>query len=248
MLFKQFVIVSLILLSPLVSQTADITRQDINNVLQAAEDLKENMQVSLPDNRDAAAAAGKAARDFNSPETRRRINNETRRLKETIFAETLENNPDLPNPESLTDDNGRIYVFISSSMPMQTLKNYAADIDSLAPHNITVVLRGFVNGMKLFAPTRDFISEILTKDSACELSRDQCEAYRVSFEIHPELFQQMQITEVPAFAYVRNENETYLVHGDISLSGGLEKIQQSARSTYLAKTIKKLKGGYYDYN
>lgn len=248
MLFKQFIIISFILLSPLVSRAADITREDINTVLQAAEDLKENMQVSLPDNREAAAAAEKAARDFNSAETRNRINDETRRLKETIFAETLKDNQDIPNPESLTDDTGRIYVFISSSMPMHTLKNYAADIDSLTPQNITVVLRGFVDGMKLFAPTRDFISEVLTKDSTCVQTREQCEAYRVSFEIHPELFQQMKISEVPAFAYVSDENETYLVHGDISLSGGLEKIQESARSAYLAETIKKLKGGYYDYN
>jgi type-F conjugative transfer system pilin assembly protein TrbC len=96
----------------------------------------------------------------------------------------------------------RVYIFVSSSMPMAALRRYASDLDRLADPNIVMVLRGFVGGMKRFKPTGDFIGQVLRKDEACDPGKQQCEAYQAGIQIDPMLFRKYGIKQVPAVVYV----------------------------------------------
>jgi type-F conjugative transfer system pilin assembly protein TrbC len=126
----------------------------------------------------------------------------------------------------------RVYIFVSASMPMTALRRYASDLDRLADPNIVMVLRGFVGGMKRFKPTGDFIGQVLRKDEACELGKEQCEAYQAGIQIDPMLFRKYGITQVPAVVFVpkvqaldygdgagseAEVGEYYVVYGDASL-------------------------------
>lgn len=127
----------------------------------------------------------------------------------------------------------RIYIFVSSSMPLKALRRYAADLNRLADPNIVMVMRGFVGGMKHFKPTGDFIESVLKKDEDCEAVTGKCEMYHADIQIDPLLFRRFGITQVPAVVYVPEvqvsklgsegigdevEGEAfYVVYGDASL-------------------------------
>ena len=127
----------------------------------------------------------------------------------------------------------RVYIFVSSSMPMTALRRYAQDLDKLADPNIVMVLRGFVGGMRYFRPTGDFIGQVLRKDEACDPGKEQCEAYQAGIRIDPMLFRKYGIKQVPAVVYVpqaqaldsgndgaggeADSGNYYVVYGDASL-------------------------------
>jgi len=137
-----------------------------------------------------------------------------------------------------------VYVFISSSVPLDTLRNYARAIDRLGYDNIFMVMRGFVGGMKYIRPTIDFISSILKKDSSCDFaSGEQCEVFSAAVNIDPLLFRAYNISEVPAIVYARGvsvsdsalseglaDNATYkdayVVYGDVSIEYAVKKIKE----------------------
>jgi len=111
---------------------------------------------------------------------------------------------------SMSIDSSVYNLFISSSIPQDTLKAYAHDISE---YNLPVkmILRGFVDGMKHIKPTIKFIRDILTIDENC---LDNCKTYNVSIEIDPELFREYNIKSVPALAINAKSN---IVFGDADI-------------------------------
>ena len=55
----------------------------------------------------------------------------------------------------------RIYIFMSSSVPLVTWNNYAKDIDKVRDPNIIMVMRGCIGGCKYIRPTLKFIQNII---------------------------------------------------------------------------------------
>ena len=156
----------------------------------------------------------------------------------------------------------RIYIFISSSIPLSTLRNYAKDMDTIRGPNIVMIMRGFIGGMKKIKPTLGFIHDVITKDRGCEVGED-CEAFNVSVYVDPLLFRRYSISSVPAIVYAKgvsirdagaseglNDNadigDEYIAYGDVSLSHALEKVKLEDRGQGLERVLKKLKGGYYE--
>lgn len=93
----------------------------------------------------------------------------------------------------------RIYLFISSSIPETTLKNYLRDLDRLRDPNIIVVMRGFIGGAKYMLPTTQWIEGLLNKQTTC--SQQNCPRYQAEIIIDPMLFTQYGIDSVPAMVY-----------------------------------------------
>jgi len=230
---------------------------DISGVLTEAQEKAKKLQ--LPESGQAddcgcQEAAGKVMEKFNAPEFQARMQDEQQRLQETIFKDILTES--LPqgdqNQPAVTEAQERqIYLFISSSVPLTTLRNYAAMIDRARTGQVIMVLRGFVGGMKKIRPTMEFIAEILKKDSTCDFTKEKCDSYQVNIQIDPQLFQRFGIEEVPALAYLPvsedeaegKQVEPTVINGDAGLDYLLERINREAKNAELNTLIAALRGG-----
>ena len=230
---------------------------DISGVLDKAQEKAKELQLPGNDQADDCGcqdAAGKIMDKFNAPEFQAKIRDEQQRLQETIFKDILTESmpPGVQNSPVVADAKAeRVYLFVSSSVPLTTLRNYAAMIDRARPGQIIMVLRGFVGGMKKIRPTMEFIAEILKKDPACDLTKEQCDSYKVSIQIDPQLFQRFAIEDVPALAYLpisggeeeEKQIEPIIISGDASLDYLLERINREAKSADMNTLIAALRGG-----
>lgn len=246
-------------------------QRDVMDDIHRLEDTVKGYQKSirLPDtgnNTRAKEAAQEAAGMFFSPEYQKRVRSEEERIKKELFTDVQDTLKDFTPVRDagngpLSPDE-RVYVFISSSVPVSTLRNYARDIDTAGDPNIVMVMRGFIGGMKYMKPTLEFIQGIITKDRGCDLGRD-CEAFNATVYIDPLLFRRYGITSVPAIVYARGLDvkdpggsegleaniavkDEYIVYGDVSIEHALGKVNLNDRSRGLGNVLKKLKGGYYD--
>jgi len=247
-----------------VDNTPDLKMNDISGVLQEAQEKAKELQLPEQDQADACGcqdAAGKLMEKFNAPDHQAMMRNEQQRLRETIFKDILtESMPqgEHHSPPKTASNSAQLYLFVSCSVPLTTLRNYAAMIDRARSGQVIMVLRGFVGGMKKIRPTMEFISEILKKDPACDFMKGKyparghkCDSYQVNIQVDPLLFQRFAIEEVPALAYLPvSENDTegkqtepLIVNGDAGLDYLLKRINREAKSAELNRLIASLRGG-----
>lgn len=116
-------------------------------------------------------------------------------------------------------------LFVSSSVPMRTLRAFARDMEKVGG---VMVLRGGVGGLKQIRPTMQFIASILNVDEDCEGA--SCEKRKVAFLIDPLLFDAYNISQVPALTY---QDKTEL----ISYCDGLELLPKTNAVVYGDATI-----------
>lgn len=229
---------------------------EVKSVLDEADKLKADIRIEEIDNPKAQRAAEKAAEYFHSDECQNRINAESERIKKDLFQEYVKDKHS-QNPKGLSETE-RIYVFISSSMPMATLKTYALEIEQIGDKNITMVMRGFVGGMAKFGPTMEFCQQILMVDPDCNVN--DCEAIRAQIEIDPNLFRKFGIKQVPAIVYAKNVNlidpeqsagiETnvkgqisgYRLYGAVPIDYALDKFYQESKSKNLKYLLSRARG------
>ena len=148
------------------------------------------------------------------------------------------------NNNKLLESSEKIYIFISSSIPVATLKNYTNDLDTLNNANISMVMRGFVDGMKHIKPTMDFVRSITHEDPACDPLNTECAIFNADIIINPMLFRKYNITTVPAIIY-KNKSQSYTLYGDVSLQYALEQIFKKTDNKRINNIIKKLRGDFY---
>lgn len=150
----------------------------------------------------------------------------------------------------------RIYIFVSSSIPKTTLKNYARSIDKLREPNIQMVLRGCIGGCTKLMPTAHFIQEIIAPTKDEELA--------VEFIIDPLLYRHYNIKKVPAFIFasgvtpadleasegmpenLKGTPIAYVIYGDVSLDYALEKIHAKTSNPRILAMLKELRKGWFD--
>jgi type-F conjugative transfer system pilin assembly protein TrbC len=237
----------------------------VNDALNRAK--KHEDKIKLPSiNNETQKAAQKAARSFYSPEYQRRIQQEIERLKKEKFNDVLSGSAKRStssDTNTILYPDERIYIFISSSIPLVTLRSYAETLDRINDPSIFMVMRGFVDGMRYFKPTLEFVRNIIVKDTSCDLSSEKCDVYRVSISIDPLLFKKYGIKAVPAIAYARgvsiadtamsegwdnNVNsslEAYVVYGDVSLEYALEAISKRTKNRRINNLLEELRHGFY---
>lgn len=92
----------------------------------------------------------------------------------------------------------RLYVLMSSSVPMVVWRNYAKAIES---YNLSdsafLVLRGCIGGCKYFRPTLEFIKKVIAPTEKEQLS--------VEVQIDPLIFRRFNVQKVPCFVYVKGD-------------------------------------------
>jgi type-F conjugative transfer system pilin assembly protein TrbC len=242
-----------------VAKAGDIS--DINGLLNRAD----QQQIVVPEIKSNENAEETAA-IFNSEAYQKRLQEQINKLKSQLDPDTKASNP-TPISRKDNDQNAylmadeRIYLFISSSISISTLKSYAADLDKLRDPNIIMVMRGFVNGVRYMKPTLEFISGIQIKDINCDPMHEKCDAYHVDVFIDPMLFSQYAIQSVPAIVYARGVQlldtqtaqnskqnpalEVYTVSGDVSFEHALDVIAKTSKSSQIENILKKLRRGFY---
>jgi type-F conjugative transfer system pilin assembly protein TrbC len=201
--------------------------------------------------------AGKMDNYYRSHEFQGRLKAETLRITNEIFGETTTRFYPDSRPPAIRGKLGsdeRIYIFISSAMPLQTIRNYTASVARLSDPNITFVMRGFVEGMTKIQPTIRFIGSVLQRDSSCNPAEEKCEMLPAGLAVDPLLFRRYGIDRVPAVTYVRglksedaglsegdrknsSISEGHTAFGDASLEFLIEQIQRETGSLSLTNLL-----------
>ena len=122
-------------------------------------------------------------------------------------------------------------LFVSSSMPIPTLRSYAAQLERV--HGV-MAFRGVPGGLKRMGPLAKLTAQILRLESDCE--GPNCEMRDVQLIVDPIVFRQHGIAQVPALgmipgdptqAYCERDDDSpraaHVVFGDSALSGMLEE-------------------------
>lgn len=123
-------------------------------------------------------------------------------------------------------------LFASSSIPLQTLRNYAAQLAAVGG---VIAFRGVPGGIGKIGPMAKLTAQILRVDPGCE--GPACTMRNVQLIVDPILFRQHGVNQVPAFAmvpgdptlpYCERDEEvapraSHIVYGDAALSGLLEE-------------------------
>lgn len=122
-------------------------------------------------------------------------------------------------------------LFVSSSMPTGTLRNYAAQLERVRG---MMAFRGMPGGLHKVGPMAKLTAEILRLDPGCE--GPACAMRDVQLIVDPILYRQHAVARVPALAlvpgdpiqaYCEREEDSprarFLVFGDSALAGMLEE-------------------------
>ncbi len=223
---------------------------------------KEAGQLSLPENvhqEKAIQAAQDMTRFFQSKEFREKVDSIKQELYREMKGEDGEANPQqmakTPTKPRRLFSGERLYLFISSSVPVGTLRNYVQAISDLADPNIRIVLRGFVKGASRITPTISFLQKVLLVDPDCNQQEGRCRSYNAPVIIDPLLFRRYGIEQVPAFVYIPSmsvkdgemsegmegntrASEPYVLHGDISLDAAVRLFAREKKSPGLEGLLK----------
>lgn len=218
-------------------------------------------------------AVNAVSQHFYSPEYQKKVAAEADRLRNTVFKGVIEDfkksgaklqQGNVEDPIVVLPQDERIYIFISESVPKETLRNYVRDIDKIRDPRIVLVMRGLVGGMKYVKPTMEFISSLIKKNPACDLRKEKCPTYSAGVQIDPMIFTRYDIKHVPAFVHVdglhlkdpagsegyeRNIQgavDASKLSGDVSLKYALERFKEERpNSASIKSLLKKLDKGFY---
>ena len=208
-----------------------INQSQINRILKSAQENSKKLKHKIPDPKDFKLPPNTEDRIKNIM-TSDRLKKEIARQKEEIFQlkETPEQKEEFA--QAMQKKGDLYYLFISSSMPMNTIRNYIKDLDRKKEKNVQVVIRGFVGGnMK---KTAQFVTDAIIKNPNC--TEHPCDSYQVPIQIDPVVFQRVGIQKVPALARItgskgpiRKESGSFqhkVIYGDAKLSYLLRKLEE----------------------
>lgn len=235
-----------------------LTVPDLANTLSNADRLAERMTV--PGNRhekEMTALAGTLDSYYHSDEFQLRVLSETERIKSEVFGDKISGYYAVKGkeaPKGKLAASERVYVFISSAMPLATIRNYAASVARLGDPNVSLVMRGFVGGVSKIQPTIGFIASVLQRDQACRPQEGDCEMLTAGLVVDPLLFRRYRIDRVPAVVYAhglkaedaglsegdpRNTtiSDHYSAYGDARLEYLLDQIRRESGSDSLAALL-----------
>lgn len=152
-------------------------------------------------------------------------------VKSQVFASagitTPENKEDGPKLAG-----NQLVMFVSSSMPLITLRKYAHDLSKVGG---VMVMRGTVGGISKMVDTITLTRNVLNADPTCEGAK--CKMWGTEMLIDPMLFRIYGIDKVPALIYQPDMNiQSYcdglehvnkasaVVYGDASVRALLERM------------------------
>jgi hypothetical protein len=166
--------------------------------------------------------------------------------------------------DSVTNQD-RLYLFVSSSMPTNTWKNYIYDIDRYKLNGTAfLILRGCVNGCSTVHPTAEFLNPLIIKNAQTK------DYYDVQAWIDPLLYRMYKITQVPCVVYasgltlynaeisegiadnLKTKPNVYKSCGDYSLKYHVSELYEQSKSQFLKDLLFKMENedekSYYNNN
>ena len=231
---------------------------DVSATLAQADRLAGTLKI--PKNRhedEMKSVAGTLDAYYRSDEFQGRVRSETERIKSQVFGESFAKfYPDNVARERKGKliESERVYIFVSSSMPLQTIRNYASSVARLGDPRIVMVMRGFIGGMIKIQPTIRFVADVLKKDALCSPAENECAMLPANLVVDPLLYRRYAIEMVPAVVFakgVKAENpglsegdikntdvtDSYTVYGDASLEYILQVIGRESGTSSLKELL-----------
>ena len=115
------------------------------------------------------------------------------------------------NKEKSSYEDMHLIVFLSSSMPAATIKNYVVQLGDI--NNVVFVIRGFVgNDPSKIMPTIKWL-----KGFKCNGDGEDAVCVKAPMDINPMLFRWLKIKNVPALAYVVKPTELESCNSDTEI-------------------------------
>ncbi len=236
------------------AKAGELDQESVNNLMKRKDDIFKIMKA--PSNRYEKKGQDRASRimkKVDSEEYQNRLRAESERLKTTVFKDHVSTFAATAPGSGIAKHTGRLsaderlYVFVSSSVPIQTLRNYAASIDAIGDPNVVMVMRGFIGGMTKWGRMLDFTSQVLIRNPSCDTRNDQCDMYAANLQVDPLLFRRYGVSVVPTVVYARGVHRVdavmsegladlttvsgfYSIQGDVSLEYILESIKSETKS------------------
>ena len=244
--------------------TQSLDKKDIDpeKIAAAVEEQKKKLETGILIRQDEKAAkrAEEAAKAFYSEKYQSILKREQERIKTEVFKMGDQEKNEIyadatgNHPHGLLNKDSNLYIFISSSMPKNTLRAYARDVAALKEKNVMMVIRGMIGSPPGIKETARYLKKLIQKDPDCQRN---CKVNKARFAIDPKLFEQYRITEVPAFVYDRNvkaispdigrktenksNSEFYKLSGDVSLEYALELFRRQTKEKELDHLIDRLR-------
>lgn len=152
-----------------------------------------------------------------------------------------------------------LYVFISSSMPEETLSHYASELKKIP--SAVMVLNGTVGSISYIMPTVNLLTRISCGKNVDELKEENVDCMIVRTDLNPYLFRTFSIKAVPAFVMSKkpyseimmmaskgekiSDNDFLKISGDTTLEYVLEHFKAAGADSAAAMTRMLRADGYY---
>lgn len=232
----------------LADEKAPFQRDTLSSIMERARE--DAQKLKLPANKHTTIgqqAAEQTTDTFHSPDFQKKVECEQQRLEQEVFkvyTQPWARQKQNPAPEqSANVSTEEIYLFFSSSVPVENIHSYITAIARAGSPSVIPVLHGFVNGMANMKASTEYFSRILKMEQACQDEMNPqkiCQRHQVRIKVNPLLFTKYGITRVPAVVFVRG-NETFKIQGDSGLDYLLERINREAKSPTMASLIKTIR-------
>ena len=267
MLLRVFVVTTVLIFASLCAFAGELSTDEISAIQEKAK--KDAAGMVLPPNDYEARGREKAEeayRIYQSDEFQRKIALERDRIQKEVFGRV---GPYYEDSKRGTSTGGlgadeRIYVFLSSSVPKETLRRYTSAAGALGDRNVRFVMRGFIGGATYIKPTLRFVEDLLLEDPACDPFKSECRTYDTAVIIDPRLFEHYRISRVPAFVYATVGGPTdpekseglesnittcafHTVYGDVNFEYVLEAFEKETHSAGVSALLAGLRKGFYQH-
>ena len=153
-----------------------------------------------------------------------------------------------------TNDGNRLYIFISKSVPIDTIRRYVLDAYKIKKFtNVSILLSGGIDSNRSIKPTIQFVYDVSKKNKECKGVR--CPRYNIDVLIDPVIFNRYGINKVPAFVVADLANiksycsegsseitvkEYAVVYGDGTITKALEYFSEH-NNLYSKQLLEKVK-------
>ena len=170
MLHRVFALITVVVLSSLCAFAGELSTDDIS-VLQEKAGKDAAVMVLPPNDYEVLGAekAEEAYRIYQSEEFQEKIALERERIQKEVFGrEAYYKDSRKGSASGGLGADERVYIFLSSSIPTDTLRRYTSAAGALGDHNVRFVMRGFIGGAKYVKPTLRFVKDLLLEDPGCD--------------------------------------------------------------------------------
>ena len=267
MLLRVFVVAAVLVFASLCAFAGELSTDEISAIQEKAK--KDAAGMVLPPNDYEALGRQKAEEAFElyqSEEFQRKIALERERIQKEVFGREGSYYKD-SKKSSATEGlgaNERIYVFLSSSIPTETLRRYTSAAGALGDRNVRFVMRGFIDGAKYIKADPAFRQGPASRRPGLRPLKSTCRTYNTAVIIDPMLFEHYHITRVPAFVYATvsglkdpekseglesniNIRAFHTVYGDVNFEYVLEAFEKETHSAGVSALLAGLRKGFYQH-